>query len=825
MGKEIKNTIFSKDDFDRFQYYLEKETIQLMEWFEDGVLINEELMGGFEIESWLLSKSLQPAPVNKEFLENFDRTLATPELARFNLEFNNTPRKLTNSVFTEFHEELTQTWEKAQHVAEQLSSPSSILLIGTLPTLLLSDLNENSMSDMNRYRALNNQIMARRKKKPVHLYIQGYELLDSYSHDVMLEASTTSFQIHSKVPALDAHHYYNASLLISAPMVGITANSPYVFGKSLWSETRIPLFEQSIDTDNPRAPCKRVSFGSGYAKKTILECFQENLRNFYILLPTIEKDVDTLPHLRLHNGTIWRWNRPLLGFNQTGEPHIRIEHRAISAGPTFIDMIANAALFYGLQHFWAQHLKEGHPLPEFNEIKNNFYLAAIYSFNHSQKWFGNELDLSDLLNDILVPQAKKGLLDLEVSTDDIEKYLSIIEARTITQQTGANWQRNYVASHHCDMTELTHAYQQLQQSGEPVHTWEVKKSTKRRIKKLNKIELKQLEFYPEELLDIEVERLYTLFPEPTLLHLQGMRPETIFISILLHGNESTGFYVIQRLLNKYQNSRLPRNVSIFFGNAQAARSGVRFLEHQPDYNRIWPGADHDDSPEANIMREIVNEMVDRNLFASIDIHNNTGLNPHYACINKLGNQFLRLASLFGPTVVYFLTPKGVQSMAFSELCPAVTLECGKANSHSGVVHALEFLDAVLHMQEIPNEPVMPQDIHLFQTKARVKVPQDVTFSFNNQNVDILLTSELDKMNFSEVPAETCFGVVQTNNNARLHAFNDDEEEVGESLFHINDHKIKLSKPMMPAMLTLDETVIRQDCLCYLMERLPHPEHP
>ena len=822
MGKEIEKTQFSKDDFDRFQYYLEKETIQLLEWFEDGVLTNEELMGGFEIESWLLSESLQAAPVNKEFLENFDRTLATPELARFNLEFNNTPRKLTSSVFTDFQEELIHTLSQAQNVAGKLSTPSSLLLIGTLPTLHLSDLNEDSMSDMNRYRALNSQIMARRKKKPVHLYIQGYELLDSYSHDVMLEASTTSFQIHTKVPALDAHHYYNASLLISAPMVGITANSPYVFGKSLWSESRIPLFEQSIDTDNPRAPCKRVSLGSGYVDKNILECFQENLRNFYVLLPTIEEDVDTLPHLRLHNGTIWRWNRPLLGFNQTGEPHIRIEHRAISAGPTLIDMIANAAFFYGLQHFWAQHLKEGHPLPEFNEIKNNFYLAAIYSFHHSQNWLGKELDLTDLLQDILIPQAKQGLQDLKVSTDDIDKYLGVIEARAETQQTGANWQRNYVASNRCDMTELTHAYQQLQQTGEPVHTWEIKKSHTKPIKKPTNVELVQLESYPEELLDISADKLYTLFPGPTLMHLQGMRPETIFISILLHGNEGTGFQVIQRLLNKYQNSRLPRSVSIFFGNTQAARYGVRLLEHQPDYNRIWPGTIHNDSQESNIMQKIVDVMKDRDLFASVDIHNNTGLNPHYACVNKLGNQFLRLASLFGPTVVYFLTPKGVQSMAFSELCPAVTLECGKADSLSGVAHALEFLDAVLHMQEISDEPIHSQDIHLFQTKARVKVPKDVSFSFSNQNVDILFASELDKMNFSEVPAETCFGMVQTNNNARLHAFNDDEEEVGESLFYINDEMIKLSKPMMPAMLTLDETIIRQDCLCYLMERLPYP---
>ena len=589
MGQEIENTFFSKDDYDQFRHYLEKETSQLVAWFNDDVITNDSLMGGFEIESWLINDALQPAPVNQEFLDRFDSTLATPELARFNLEFNNLPRELSATALADFHEELLDTWEQAVKVAHDLSLPSSLLLIGTLPTLNLSDLNEHSMSDMNRYRALNSEIMAKRKKKPLHLYIQGHELLDVYSHDVMLEASTTSFQIHTQVPARDAHHYYNASVIVSAPLVAITTNSPYVFGKNLWSETRIPLFEQSIDTDNPNAPCKRVSFGTGFAQESILECFYENLQDFHILLPTIEENNNSLTHLRLHNGTIWRWNRPLLGFNSTGEPHFRIEHRAIAAGPTFIDMMANAAFYYGLQHYWAQRFKQGHALPAFEETKNNFYLAANHGLqDYSMRWFGNEVDPTELLRDVLLAQAKQGLQDLQISSADIEKYLGLIAARIVTQQTGTSWQRKYVATHGCDMTELTHAYQALQQTGEPVHTWEVKRNSYVTRKKSNHMELKQLESFPKELLDISVEKLYTLFPDPTLLHLQGMRPETIFISVLLHGNEGTGFHVIQKLLRKYENTRLPRSISIFFGNTQAARYGVRLLDHQHDFNRVWP---------------------------------------------------------------------------------------------------------------------------------------------------------------------------------------------------------------------------------------------
>ncbi len=471
MGQEIEKTFFAKKDFEQFQSYLEDETNKLIAWFEQGVLANNKLVGGFEIESWLLSRSLAPAPVNKEFLERFNNPLASPELARFNLEFNNVPRNLTTSVFSDFYEEMLTTWSNAENVAKKLNDPTSLLMIGTLPTLKLADLNAQSMSDMKRYRALNDQIMARRGGKPVHLYIQGHELLDVRSHNVMLEASTTSFQIHTQVPAQHAHYYYNAALMISAPLVVITANSPYVFGKNLWSETRIPLFEQSIDTANPNAPFKRVSFGSGFAHDSIIECFQENLEAFYILLPTVENDDGTLAHLRLHNGTIWRWNRPLLGFDNAGQPHIRIEHRAISAGPTVIDMLANAAFFYGLQHYWAQQFKNNHALPTFDEVKANFYSAAVHSFEHPIHWFGKQMAPVELLRDTLLPQAKQGLALLKISSTDIEKFMSIIAARIETQQTGANWQRNYVARHQCDMTELTQAYQRLQQSGEPVHTW------------------------------------------------------------------------------------------------------------------------------------------------------------------------------------------------------------------------------------------------------------------------------------------------------------------------------------------------------------------
>lgn len=471
MGQEITNTKFTDQDFSVFRTTLEQETRVLKDWLDQDILCNDGLVGGFEVESWILDSSFLPAPYNSEFIECFNSPLAVPELARFNLEFNNTPQRLEHSVFTKFYNELKQTWENAKEIANRLTFPSSLLLIGTLPTLRLADLNEKSMSDMNRYHALNEQIMIRRKDEPLHINIEGKDRLELGSNNVMLEASTTSFQIHTQVPAKYAHHYYNAALMISAPIVSLTANSPFVFGKDLWNETRIPLFEQAIDTANPNAPIKRVSFGSKFLENSIIECFNENLENFYILLPNADADNGTLMHLRLHNGTIWRWNRPLLGFDENNEPHIRIEHRVIPAGPTIVDMIANAAFFYGLSHYWALNLLDGHSLPTFKETRKNFYIMAKYGLDHTVNWFGKRISPEELILETLLPQAKTGLKYLNVSTDEIEKYLSIVYSRVNTKQTGADWQRKYVALHKCNMAELTSAYQQLQNTEAPVHTW------------------------------------------------------------------------------------------------------------------------------------------------------------------------------------------------------------------------------------------------------------------------------------------------------------------------------------------------------------------
>lgn len=334
----------------------------------------------------------------------------------------------------------------------------------------------------------------------------------------------------------------------------------------------------------------------------------------------------------------------------------------------------------------------------------------------------------------------------------------------------------------------------------------------------------QLYDLPTGFLDTDTVHLRTLLPKPTLIHLAGKLDDPLFVSVLLHGNEPTGFMAVQRLFKKYRNRELPRSLALFFGNIEAAAQNVRRLEHQPDFNRIWPGTELPTSPETEMAASVFAIMREHRPFASIDIHNNTGLNPHYACINRLDNSFLQLAALFGRLIVYFKRPTGVQSAAFAELCPSVTLECGRPGQQYGVDHAFEFLDSCLHLSSLPEHPVHTCDLDLFHTVAQVKIADNVSFSFNQSDCDLLLSEDLERMNFTEIAAGTVLGQVRNASLSPLLVQNEQGNNVTDQFFDLNNGHLQITRPTMPSMLTLDERVIKQDCLCYLMERLHLPGH-
>jgi hypothetical protein len=330
------------------------------------------------------------------------------------------------------------------------------------------------MSEMLRYKALNEQILRLRGGRPIKLDIEGRERLQTEHSNSLLEAATTSFQLHLQVPLDEAVRYYNASIIASAPLVAVGANSPLLFGRILWDETRIPLFEQAMDVGGGKL-FGRCSFGSGYARETLEECFLENREQYPVMLPLALDDVSPqLEHLRLHNGTIWRWNRPLIGFDDDGRPHLRIEQRVLPAGPTTIDMAANMAFFYGL----AEWLATADPPPEmrmpFATARDNFYRAARFGVDAQVTWLDDrQSTIRELVLWELLPAARAGLSRLQVAGSDILRLLDVIEDRATAGQNGAVWQRRYIETHGRDMAKLLLAYRDRQRGGAPVHSWDV----------------------------------------------------------------------------------------------------------------------------------------------------------------------------------------------------------------------------------------------------------------------------------------------------------------------------------------------------------------
>ena len=327
---------------------------------------------------------------------------------------------------------------------------------------------------------------------------------------------------------------------------------------------------------------------------------------------------------------------------------------------------------------------------------------------------------------------------------------------------------------------------------------------------------------PDGLLELEAHELYKKLDGPTLFHLEGQRRPPLFVSVLLHGNEPAGWNAVRKLLTCYQHRELPRALSLFIGNVRAARYRQRHLDNQPDYNRIWSQGN---TPEHTMARQVYKELSKSGLFACVDIHNNTGLNPHYACVNKLTSVFLHLATLFGRTVIYFTRPQGVLSLAFAELGPAVTLECGQPDNPQGVAHAAEFLAACLHLTEIPSRPIAKHDIELFHTVAVVRIAPDVQVGFHEDGLDLRLVDNIDRLNFRELPVNTLLGWQQSGSNILLRTADEQDREVASHYFRLDGKALRIRRSVMPSMLTRDTRVIRQDCLCYLMERMTLPKEP
>jgi len=325
---------------------------------------------------------------------------------------------------------------------------------------------------------------------------------------------------------------------------------------------------------------------------------------------------------------------------------------------------------------------------------------------------------------------------------------------------------------------------------------------------------------PDGFFDISSADIRSLFPNPTLIHLDGKDPNFLFISILLHGNEYTGLKVMQKILAE-QAQDLPRSILMFIGNVRATEANRRYLPDQVDYNRCWPGTELEASATSQMMQRVVEIAHGLPLFAAIDIHNNTGKNPHYACITDPNMQNQNLAARFNRVGMVF-NHRGVSTMAFDGICPAITLECGLPGDPQGIEHACRFVEGMLTLDELPQSQPTRHALHLVESHLTLNIPEDVSFAFDPvSDVDLRFEHDFEDRNFTLFDPHQVFGYTRVER--PLSITDTDGHDVTDEILRVEEGKIYLNNTLMPAMITRDRLVIRQDCLCHLLQDYLHHE--
>ena len=461
---------------------------------EDGRVESGISRIGAEQEMFLIDRYLRPAPVSVEVLKQTADPRLTTEIARFNLEANLTPLDLTNNCFSRMEQELSELIELARDAAR--SQNADVLLSGILPTLQKSDLTLDNLTPAARYYELDRAVI-RLRGGPLSIHIKGLDELQLTHDNIMMESCNTSFQVHFQSNAKDFANDYNAAQAITAPLLAVAVNSPLLFGQRLWQETRVALFQHSTDERSrpqlTRQQPTRVNFGDRWLQNSIIELFHDQITRFRPIM-FIEPDENpfqvlargetpSLSALRLHNGTVWRWNRACYGVAD-GVAHLRIENRALPSGPTVTDEIANAAFFAGLMTAVPQVYGEIAARMAFDDAKMNFFRAARHGLDAQLQWLdGQSHSAPALILDQLLPIAREGLRQAQVAGEDIDKYLGIIEERARNGQTGARWIQKSLAamdgstSKDTRQRKLTSAMLASQKKGEPVHSWPIIEKT------------------------------------------------------------------------------------------------------------------------------------------------------------------------------------------------------------------------------------------------------------------------------------------------------------------------------------------------------------
>lgn len=488
MGIDINQTTFEPAEFERFREALEENLLSLAEQLATpGFGVGPGSLGA-ELEMYIVDPRGRPMHANQEIQAAVDDPQLTLELNRYNLEYNLSPYLLSQTPFQATESEINTKLSQLRGVAAQFGG--RIVPIGILPTLRKSDFGPHCVTDRKRYHALVSQLLARRDR--FRIDIDGEDPLQMEMADITLEGANTSFQIHYRVDPADFADLFNAIQLVTPLAVAIGANSPSLFGHNLWHETRIPLFKQSIDTRQVdrygwNEP-PRVNFGQGWVRGDALELFTEVVRIYPPLLPICsdreqsDSGAPALWELRLHQSTVWLWNRPV--YDPVGGGQLRIEMRALPAGPTPRDMVANAAFLIGLAEGIRPQIREMLPAIPFGIAEYNFYRAAQYGLEANLVWpqrgqSGYREQSVCAIIEHLLPLAREGLRSIGIGAHESDLYLCEIERRLARRRTGASWQRARLAALKQDMPleQALHAlleeFMGYSEQNRPVSEWQL----------------------------------------------------------------------------------------------------------------------------------------------------------------------------------------------------------------------------------------------------------------------------------------------------------------------------------------------------------------
>jgi len=489
VGEEVTATVFTGEDRKRYREKVKRCLDVFARMLAEARFDADRRSIGLEIELNITEETGDPALANVHVLEMIADPDWQTELGQFNIEINIPPRILEGGVWSELESTVRSDLNRAEEGARK--AHARLLLIGIMPTLTESLLDGSVLSANPRYALLNHQIFAARGED-LHLAIDGVERLSVYADTIAPEAACTSVQLHQLVdPSAFARHW-NAAQCIAGIQLAVGANSPFFFTRELWRETRIALFEQATDTRPEELKAQgvrpRVWFGERWIT-SIFDLFEENVRYFPALLPVCEEedplevlergDTPRLAELRLHNGTIYRWNRPVYDVVR-GRPHLRVENRVLPGGPTVVDVIANAAFYYGIVRVLADEDRPLWSQMSFSAAEENFHACARDGIEARVYWPGlGEVPAAELVLRRLLPMAHEGLDRWGVDPADRDRLLGIIERRCVEGRNGAAWQaatfhRLYEHLDRIDaLREMTVRYRDLMHTNEPVHTWPV----------------------------------------------------------------------------------------------------------------------------------------------------------------------------------------------------------------------------------------------------------------------------------------------------------------------------------------------------------------